>query len=170
MSAGQKRLWGFTLLELIVAVTVLAVFLLPMMLLVSRAKDRAIQYTIEREVRDLAQRKLFDRIHYYEEADTGDFSHEGHPEWSWHIAPPEMVGTTAQTLLEYTIEVSLPQKLKGGSGAAGDPSSDGSIREGGSTYRLSLWAFPDERWYEEQDFLYQHGSPSTLYGTPGVNY
>ena len=90
------RARGFTLLELVVAVTILATFLLPMMLIVTRSKVSAIKYTMQREVRDLAQRKLFDRIHYYEERDRGDYSTEGHPSWTWEVGLPEIVsGTTA---------------------------------------------------------------------------
>jgi type II secretory pathway pseudopilin PulG len=154
-----RRGGGFTLLELIVAVTLLAGFLLPMMLIVSRAKVRAIKYTQRREVRDLAQRKLFDRIHYYEELDSGDFSAEGHPEWTWEILPPQMVGSGEQVLLEYKITVAVPQKL--------DETAAGSGGEQeGSTYEMSVWAFPDTRWYEEQDALYESGQYSPLYGDP----
>lgn len=157
-----QRWSGFTLLELIVSVTLLVSFLLPMMLIVSQAKVRAIRYTQKREVRDLAQRKLFDRIHYYEERDSGDFSLEGHRDWTWEIGPPQMVGNGEQVLLEYTIRVRLPQKLEGASsgGAAGS--------DEGSTYELSVWTFPDSRWYEEQAALYESGQYSPLYGSPGA--
>ncbi len=152
---------GFTLLELVVSVTILVSFLLPMMLIVSQAKARAIRYTLRREVRDLAQRKLFDRIHYYEQTDSGDFSLEGHPEWRWQVDPPQMVGSGEQVLLEYKIRVYLPQKIEEGSGAR----ATGSEEE--STYELSVWTFPDSRWYEEQAALYESGQYSPLYGSPG---
>ncbi|HVR74972.1 MAG TPA: prepilin-type N-terminal cleavage/methylation domain-containing protein [Planctomycetota bacterium] len=172
---GERAAGGFTLLELIIAVTMLAVFLLPMMLIVAKAKNRAIQYTIEREVRDLAQRKLFDRIHYYEVADRGDFSQEGRTAWTWEILPPEPVGGGEQVLLQYTIEVSLPQKINAGSGAGAGAGLAASSAHGqgegvgegeGSIYQMSLWTFPDARWYEEQAILYESGQPSQLYGSP----
>jgi hypothetical protein len=149
---------GFTLLELIIAVTLLVSFLLPMMLLVARSKAKAIRYTQEREVRELAQRKLFDRVHYYEELDAGDFSLDGRPGWVWQIEPPQMVGNGSQVLLEYTIKVVVPQKLEG----TGSGSSEG----GGSTFEMTVWSFPDQRWYEEQAVLYDQGVYTPLYGDP----
>lgn len=147
---------GFTLLELIIAVTLLVSFLLPMMLLVAKSKARAIRYTQEREVRQLAQRKLFDRIHYYEEQNSGDFSLEGRPGWVWQIEPPQMVGNGSQVLLEYTIKIAVPQKLEGG----------GNAMDGGSTFEMTVWSFPDQRWYEEQAALYDQGVYTPLYGDP----
>ena len=150
------RRGGFTLLEIVVAVTILATFLLPMMLIITKSKVRAIRYTQQREVRDLAQRKLFDRMHYYEEKDMGDFSVEGHPQWTWEIDPPEMVGSGEQVLLEYRIRVRMPQNLEENAPPSGE----------GSTYEMCIWSFPDERWYEEQDALYAQGQYSPLYGNP----
>ena len=169
---------GFTLLELIIAVTILATFLLPMMLIVTRSKVRAIKYTQQRELRDLAQRKLFDRIHYYDDKDRGDFSAEGHPSWTWEVGPPDMVGGSAggsgeQILLQYTIRVSVPQNLGEGSSSSSSSSSDGTGSQGGSTYEMSTWTFPDERWYEEQQYLSDHGQPNLLDGNqmmPGGSF
>ena len=153
----RRRRTGFTLLEIVIAVTILAAFLLPLMLIVSRSKARAIRFTQERQLRDLAQRKLFDVIHYYEERTAGDFAEELRPDWAWRVDAPEMVGQGEQPLLEYRIYVSIPQKLEGLSGG----------EEGeGSTYELNVWTFPDERWYEEQELLYQQGQYSPLYGDP----
>jgi len=154
---------GFTLLEIVIAVTMLAVFLLPMMLIVSQSKIRAIRYTQQREVRDLAQRKLFDRIHYYDLADQGDFSLEGHSEWRWQIDPPEMVGASEQALLEYTIKVTVPQRLEG------DPSAKAGEPGEGSTYQMSLWTFPNALWYEEQALIYDSGGYSPIYGSKTMN-
>ena len=166
-----RRPRGFTLLELILAVTLLATYLLPMMLIITRAKTRAIVYTLQREVRDLAQRKLFDRMHYYETNDAGDFSAEGHPSWTWRVSPPEMVGQGQQVLLQYTIDIELPQKLDGGSpgrGATSGSAWSGGTEVAGSTYQMSLWAFPDARWYEEQQALYDQGLYSPYYGDPAL--
>lgn len=153
---------GFTLLEIVIAVTMLAVFLLPMMLIVSESKIRAIRYTQQREIRDLAQRKLFDRIHYYEQNDRGDFTLEGHPDWRWEIDPPEMVGASQQVLLEYRIKVMTPLKLEG------DPSARSEQEGEGSTYQMSLWAFPSSIWYEEQQQIFDTGGYSPLYGSKSL--
>jgi len=149
---------GFTLLELILAITLLVSFLLPMMLIITNSKVRAIKYTQRREVRDLAQRKLFDRIHFYEEKDSGDFTAEGHPSWTWMISPPEMVGNSEQVLLQHKITVSVPQQIEGGSG--------GSTSSEGSSFEMTVWSFPDTRWYDEQAALYEQGQYSPLYGDP----
>ena len=162
----QRAARGFTLLEIIVAVTILAVFLLPMMLIISEAKIRAIRYTIQREVRDLAQRKLFDHIHYYEMASEGDFSLEGHPEWRWQVEPPEMLGGSEQVLLQYTIQLRIPQKLEGAGGTDGALAAAAPADPEGSSYEMSLWTLPDDRWYEEQEQIYQQGGYSPLYGDP----
>lgn len=157
--SGARR--GFTLLELIIAVTLLVTFLLPMILIVTNSKVRAIRYTQQREVRDLAQRKLFDRMHYYEERDSGDFSAEGRSSWAWVISPPEMVGNSEQVLLQYKITVTVPQQLGDSAAAA----SDGGE---GSQFEMTVWAFPDERWYVEQEDLYARGLYSPLYGDPSL--
>lgn len=160
--AVRSETRGFTLLELIIAVTILATFVLPMILIMTRAKVRAIQYTIQREVRDLAHRKLFDRIHYYEERDSGDFADEGRSEWTWVVHPPEMIGNSTQALLEYRITITLPQKLDG-------DSAGGTAEGEDSTFEMSVWSFPDTRWYEEQAALYEQGFYSPLYGDPRMS-
>ena len=161
LPGASRRRGGFTLLELILAVTVLTVFLLPMMVIIARSKARAVRYTQQREVRDLAQRKLFDRIHFYELQDHGDFTAEGRPSWTWTIDPPQMMGQSEQVLLQYTIRVEVPQNLDA-------TESSGGTQEKGSTYQLSFWTFPDARWYEEQDVLYSQGQPTLLYGDPAL--
>ena len=136
----------------------LASFLLPLMLVISKSKVRAIKFSQQRELRDLAQRKLFDRIHYYIEEDSGDFSDDGRPEWAWEIPQAEMIGRGDQPLLEYSILVQTKQVLEG-------------LQEGeleGSVYELRLWAFPDERWYEEQQYLLERGLYSPYYGDGSI--
>ncbi len=185
----QKR--GFTLLELVIAITILASFLLPMLLILSKAKVRTIRTQQQRQLRDLAQRKLFDRIHYYEENDQGDFAAEGRPEWTWEVLAPEMVGNGDQVLLEYTVLVHTPQKIEpiGGGGGGGGGlrgggglDSGGSLRgalgilrentsmssldEEGSTFEMSVWAFPDDQWYLEQEEMANRGLSTELYGDP----
>ncbi len=193
----QKTSRGFTLLELVIAVTILASFLLPMLLILSKAKVRTIRTQQQRQLRDLAQRKLFDRIHYYEENNQGDFAAEGRPEWTWEVLLPEMVGNGDQVLLEYTVLVHTPQKIepiggggggrgggRGGGGlyGGGGLDSGGSLRgalgilrentsmssldEEGSTFEMSVWAFPDDQWYLEQEEMANRGLSTELYGDP----
>lgn len=181
---------GFTLLELVIAVTILASFLLPMLLILSKAKVRTIRTQQQRQLRDLAQRKLFDRIHYYEENNQGDFAAEGRPEWTWEVLLPEMVGNGDQVLLEYTVLVHTPQKIEpvGGGGGGGlrggggldnagslrgaleilreNTSMSSSLDEEGSTFEMSVWAFPDDQWYLEQEEMANRGLSTELYGDP----
>ncbi len=148
---------GFTLLELIVAITILASFILPLLDILSKAKIRTTIATQERQLRDFAHRKLFDRMHFYEEEDSGDFAAEGRAEWTWEILPLQLVGQGEQALLEYTIEVYTPQKLGG--------RSEEHASEEGSVYRFSAWTFPDPQWYDEQEQLNAMGYDSLLYGS-----
>ncbi len=193
----QKTGRGFTRLELVIAVTILASFLLPMLLILSKAKVRTILTQQQRQLRDLAQRKLFDRIHYYEENNQGDFAAEGRPEWTWEVLLPEMVGNGDQVLLEYTVLVHTPQKIElagGGGGGGGlgglggglrgggaldyggslrgalgilrENTSMSSLDEEGSTFEMSVWAFPDDQWYLEQEEMANRGLSTELYGDP----
>ncbi len=150
---------GFTLLELIVAVTILASFVLPILEVLAQSRGRAIRYTQLRQVRDLAQQKLHDRIHFIVEEDEGTFEEEGRPKWNWIVHPPELRSQGEQVLLEYTISVEVPFKLPGGA----------ESEFGGSTYEYTAWTFPSELWYEEQDLLYDAGQPSLLWGDPALD-
>ena len=151
----HTRTGGFTLLELILAVTILASFILPMLLVLSKAKVRTTIMTQKRQLHDLAHRKLLDHVHYYEENNEGDFTAEGRAEWTWEVLEPEMVGGGDQPLLQYTIRVYTPQKLGDDAESAG---------EDGSVYELTVWNFPDRQWYEDQAILYEQGQESLLYG------
>ncbi len=182
----RKTNGGFTLLELVIAVTILASFLLPMLLILSKAKVRTIRTQQQRQLRDLAQRKLFDRIHYYEENNQGDFAAEGRPEWTWEVLAPEMVGNGDQVLLEYALLVHTPQKIEqvggGGLSGGGGPGGGASLRgalgilrentamsslgEEGSTFEMRVWTFPDDQWYLEQEEMANRGLSTELYGDP----
>lgn len=172
----RQRTRAFTLLELVIAVTLLAAFILPMLHLIADARVRTIRYTIERQVRELAQEKLHDRIHYYEVEDAGTFEEQGRPSWRWEIDPPIPRTEEEPVILIYTIRVTIPQKLEGageaggavgGAGGAADPTERWhGIAGEGSTYEYSVWTFADERWYEEQQYLHERGYYSPLYDGP----
>ena len=149
---------GFTLLELIIAVTILATFVLPILGILTQSRVRAIKYSQQSEVRDLAQRRLHDRIHYIIEDNEGTFEEEGRPNWLWHIEEPQLRSQGEQVLLEYTITVEVPFKLPGGA----------ESEDGNATYEYTAWAFPSEIWYEDQNYLYESGQASLLYGDPAL--
>lgn len=139
---GHSR-GGFTLLELMVAFAILTLFVLPILEIVAAARVRAVKYIREREVRDLAQRKLFDRIYYIEQMEAGTFEPEGHPDWTWQVLPPQVVNQGAQVLLQYTIQVATPQSEAGR--AAGRDL--GEVRP---AFEMSVWTFPSPEWFDEQ--------------------
>ena len=127
------RCSGFTLLELFVAFTLLAIFILPMLTIVHRSRVRSIHYATENEVRELAQRKLFERIYSYSEesvaagsmeAMSGTFDAEGRPDWIWEIPFPQIVSQGEQVLLEYTIRVQAPQLASSSSSSSSGRGSD----------------------------------------------
>jgi hypothetical protein len=69
--------------------------------------------------------------------------------------------------LEYTITVEDPVQLEGSSpAAAGAGAGAGEVAR--SQYQYSVWTFPDEQWYWEQEDLYNHGEASVLYGDPAL--
>ena len=163
---------GLTLLELVIALTILAAFLLPMLLIITNCKVRALKYTFQREMRDLAQRKLFDCIHYVETKSSGDFGPEGHSNWTWVVSEPEMVGNGAQVLLQYRIQVRIPQKLDDSqsnptsTASASTFPSTSTLGGEGTSYEMQTWTFPDENWYAEQQQLMDSGQISPALGNP----
>ncbi len=160
---------GFTLLELIVAFVILALFVLPMLEIVAAARVRATRYTHDRMVRDLAQRKLFERVYSIELLNAGTFEAEGHPEWTWEISEPELApGSSSSSmessdsvLLQYTIRVTTPQMAAGSGG--GSQGSGGS----GNAFEMSTWAFPSQEWKEEQEYLRAQGFDTGMGLLPG---
>lgn len=145
---------GFTLLELIVAFTILTLFILPILEIVAASRVRAVKYTRERVVQDLAQRKIFERIYYLEEMDSGTFEREGYPSWRWEVLyPPEIVdqGTQGkQVLLQYTIRVFTPQSERAGiqRDLGGEQKE---FQEAGAAFEMSVWTFPSQEWYEDEE-------------------
>ncbi|MEC7776331.1 MAG: prepilin-type N-terminal cleavage/methylation domain-containing protein [Planctomycetota bacterium] len=153
---------GFTLLELIIAVTLLAVFVLPMFEVLTASRVRAIRYTQARQVKSLAQQKLHDRINFVIEEDEGTFEDEGHKDWNWIIDPPQPRSQGEQVVLEYTINVEVPIQIEGAANDSGGSDQFGN----GSSYQYTIWTFPNEAWYEEQEYLFDNGMESLLYGDP----
>ncbi len=177
---------GFTLLELLVAFALLTTFILPVLQLVHEARVRAFKYTLKREVQDLAQRKLFERVYYYSEetvlagqlqAMSGTFAEEGHPDWEWEIPYPEVVSQGEQVLLEYRIRLFVPQLGERqlddlqSEAQGGMPWSNSSRQSHGfeyafdrpASYELTTWTFPSEYWYEEQEELQALGVETGYY-------
>ena len=151
-----RRDRAFTLLELVLAVTILAAFIVPVLGLIAESRIRAFRYTTERQARGLAQAKLQERIHFFEENDQGTFEAQGFPSWTWEFDPPQLRTQGEQVLLIYTIRVHIPQKLE----------TVGSKGDEGTTFEYTTWTFPDAAWYEEQLLLYESGQYSDLYGFP----
>ncbi len=150
---------GFTLLELILAATILALFVLPILEIVAQSRIRAIHYTRDRILRDLAQRKLFDRMYFLEVNNQGTFEAEGYPDWTWEIPPAEIVSQGSQTLLQYTIWVRTPQR-QGPETEGVDPMT-GQERP---AFEMSVWTFPSEEWYAEQEYLESMGFDTGMGG------
>ena len=156
---------GFTLLELIIAVTLLTLFVVPIGQALNDARIRSIRYTQARQVKSLAQQKLHDRINFVIEEDEGTFEDEGHKEWNWMIEPPQPRSQGEQVVLEYTITVEVPIQIEGAANDSGGSDQFGN----GSSYQYTIWTFPNEAWYEEQDYLFDNGMESLLYGDPSYN-
>ncbi len=160
--ASDER--GFSLLELVVAVTLLAVFVLPVLQILAQSRVRAIRYTQLRTVKALAQQKIHDHIHYVENAldRDGTFENEGYPSWSWQIAEPQLRAQSEQIVLEYTITVRVPLPIH-----EGTKNSESSFSaDDGSTYEYSVWSLPSKAWLDEQAELFYNQQPSLLYGDP----
>lgn len=179
-----SRRGGFTLLELFVAFFLLATTVLPLLALVHQARIRANEYSTRREVQELAQQKLFERIYTYSEdlvnagaveALQGTFAEQGRPDWRWEIPYPETVNQGEQILLEYRILVFTPFGIGGkqSSGEGGDllgglaGSSYSSLSGEAPTFEMSTWALPSLAWYEEQQYLAEQGIDTGGYGYPG---
>ena len=150
---------GFTLLELIIAVTLLTLFVVPIGQALNDARIRSIRYTQARQVKSLAQQKLHDRINFILEEDEGDFEEEGHPSWGWIIDPPQPRSQGEQVVLEYTITVEVPFQLENGG-------SNSALSTEGSSYQYTTWTLPNPRWIKDQQYLRDTGMESLLYGNP----
>lgn len=160
---------GFTLLELVIAITLLSLFVVNLFDVLDASHIRSIRYTQKRQVKSLAQQKLHDRINFRIEENEGDFEEEGHPSWSWFIEDPQPRSQGEQIVLEYTINVEVPFQIGSTSSEStqlGNLSSESSLSRNGSVYQYTTWTFPSEAWREEQDYLYQNGMESLLYGDP----
>ncbi len=162
MKASSRASRGFTLLELILAATILALFVLPILEIVAQSRIRAIQYTRDRILHDLAQRKLFDRMYFLEINNQGTFEAEGYPDWTWEIPPAEIVSQGSQTLLQYTIWVRTPHR-QGSEGSDLDPMT-GQERP---SFEMSVWTFPSEEWKAEQAELEALGFDTGMGGLMG---
>lgn len=166
---------GFTLLELIIAITMLAVFIVPMLKTLGESRNRSVTYTRQRQVKGYAQKQLHDHINFVEDrygnlvGTDGTFEEEGEEvfpgsrDWTWEIDPPQLKSQGEQMLLEYRITVTVPFEMEGGSGQG---SEDGQ-KESSITY--TVWTFPSKRWEYDQMDLFELGEPTILYGDPNYD-
>jgi hypothetical protein len=56
----------------------------------------------------------------------------------------------------------VPIQIEGAANDSGGSDSFGN----GSSYQYTIWTFPNEAWYEEQEYLFESGMESLLYGDP----
>ncbi len=122
--APPQPRYGFTLVELVLAVAILGGSFLGLIYLRSSAVTRSTIYNRDRLIQRLAQEKLDEVIYRVGEDHEGGF--EGQPEWTWEISGQNLSSEGAD-LLECTITVAYPDL-------------DGQIVE----YTLSRWFFPEE--------------------------
>lgn len=164
---------GFTLLELIIAITMLAVFIVPMLRTLGESRERSVNYTRQRQIKSYAQNKLHDHINFVEDENgnlvenEGAFVDEdgepvfpGSRDWIWVIDPPQLKSQGEQILLEYRITVTVPFSLDGQGSSSGE---DGRSE---SNVSYTIWTFPSEAWMEDQERLFDLGEPTLLYGDP----
>ena len=175
-SAESRDSRGFTLLELLVAFAVLALFVLPLLEIMAAARIRAVHYTRDRQIQILAQRQLYDHAYSIEPSTMGNFELDEHPDWTWEILPPDPVNQGSQPLLQFTIVIRTPHSE---ARAAANPQTtlgDGFSFFSGAenaAYQLSLWTLPTEeildQYWEELDFMGAFGGYSDLGpGVPGM--
>ena len=164
---------GFTLLELIIAITMLAVFIVPMLRTLGESRERSVNYTHQRQIKSYAQNKLHDHINFVQdengnlvESEGAFVDADGEPvfpgsrEWTWVIDPPQLKSQGEQILLEYRITVTVPFNLDGQGGSGGE---DGRNE---SDVSYTVWTFPSDAWLEDQERLFDLGEPTLLYGDP----
>ena len=166
---------GFTLLELVIAIAMLAAFIIPMLKTLGESCQRSVNYTRQRQIKSYAQNKLYDHINFVEDKNgnyvetDGAFEEDGEAvfpgsrEWTWVIDPPQLKSPGEQLLLEYRITVTVPFDLDG----QGDSSGEDGRKESSVSY--TIWTFPSEAWMEEQEMLFDDGEPTPLYGDPAYD-
>ena len=166
---------GFTLLELVIAIAMLAAFIIPMLNTLGESSVRSVNYTRQRQIKSYAQNKLHDHINFVEDKNgnfvesDGTFEEDGEPvfpgsrEWTWVIDPPQLKSQGEQILLEYRITVTVPFDLDG---QGGSNDEDGRKE---SSVSYTVWTFPSDAWMEDQERLFDLGEPTLLYGDPAYD-
>ncbi|MBN1420837.1 MAG: prepilin-type N-terminal cleavage/methylation domain-containing protein [Planctomycetes bacterium] len=146
-AAGRKarrpRQAGLTLVEVLVAVGILAFLTTEFLYLRTAAVERAGRCAREALIQRLGQEKLDEIIFGEEEGMAGTFEDRGHPDWTWEVKEQvQQIGD--EIIVERTLTVTIrPEGIR----AAADESKV-------QTVELSSWSFPDERWYELNAYLF----------------
>ena len=169
---------GFTLLELVIALAMLATFIVPMLNTLGESRARSSNYTRQRQIKGYAQNKLHDHINFVQippesghfvgtegtfEKKDGKSVFPGSKDWTWVIDPPQLKSQGEQVLLEYRITVTVPFDLDGQSGS----SDEDGRKESSVSY--TVWTFPSEAWLDDQNRLFDDGEPTLLYGDPAYD-
>jgi hypothetical protein len=158
-----------------------------MLEIVHDSRIRAMRYSIKREVQELAQQVLLERIYTYDDESfeagamaprVGTFEAFKRPNWEYQIDPPKMLNDGQQLLLEYTIHVNAPQlrainiheglsATQEDLGGFSDLFGQAAPFDPETSYKMSTWALPSEAFYEERDYLREQGmlDDPMLYGT-----
>jgi len=137
----RAREAGLTLVEVLVAIGILAFVTAEFLYLRTDAVDRAGKCARDALIQRLAQEKLDEIIFGEEEGMEGTFELQGHPTWTWEVRE-EVQQIGDDLIVERTLTVTV--RPEGTRSIARSVVDESQTR----TVELSSWAFPDERWYE----------------------
>ena len=145
----KRRQAGFTLLEVLVALAIIATVLLVMQGLVGDNIDRADRVKAKRTARLLARAKLEEVILGTEAAQSGSF--EGYEGFRWSVEEGAAPITETQSVRRVTITVTYPAEGQDAAAAALPPPPTAGAGEGGASgdapgsYAITTLLEPPER-------------------------
>jgi len=122
---------GLTLVEIMVAVTIISLAVAVILVNINRDFDSAIDSHNLRIVKMLATKKMEDVLLFYNSEDqsggmdaSGDFSEEGYPQFSWSVEEEELNLTTEEEIQDgeedrivYKVTLTVTYKKKDGTDA-----------------------------------------------------